>query len=203
MRAINRLRKAGLTHTLMVDAANWGQDWEQIMLNDAPQVFCSDPQKNTIFSIHMYEAYNTHSVIDDYISTFVNQLKLPLVVGAFGADHQGEDVDEASIMELADYYQIGYLGWIWAGSGDSDYAQTSDIAIEFKVNDLSLWGDFLINSINGIRNSAEPASVFGTGHMNTDRSRTLPKTFNLKDSTNLVGCGDMNQLFRDSISGFD
>ena len=193
MRAINRLRKAGLTHTLMVDAANWGQDWEQIMLNDAPQVFYSDPQRNVLFSVHMYEVYNTYSIIDDYISTFVNQLKLPLVIGEFGADHQGEDVDEASIMELANRYRIGYLGWSW--SGNSDQVQTLDITIDFKADDLSLWGDFLINSINGIRNSAEPASVFGDNPMDTATNLTSPTTSDTKDSANFVGCGDTNQAF--------
>lgn len=196
MRAIDRLRKAGLNHTLMVDAANWGQDWEQIMLNDAPQVFSSDPQRNIVFSVHMYEVYNTYSIIDDYISTFVNKLKLPLVIGEFGPDHQGEDVDETSIMELADRYRIGYLGWSWSGSGNREQARNFDIIIDFKLSDLSTWGDFLINSINGIMNSAEPASVFGKDPMDTTGNLTSPTTSDAKDSTGFVGCGDTTQTFR-------
>ena len=109
--AINCLRAAGFAHTLMVDAANWGQDWEKIMYNDAPKVFQADFLKNIVFSVHMYQVYSQRSTIDDYMRHFVEDLKLPLVVGEFGADHQGQDVDEASILELADRYRIGYLGW--------------------------------------------------------------------------------------------
>lgn len=156
--AITRLRNAGLTHTLMVDAANWGQDWERIMLNNAPAVFAADPLGNTVFSIHMYQIYSQRSTIDNYISTFVNTHRLPLVVGEFGADHQGQDVDEAAILELAHQYQIGYLGWSW--SGNSWEVQSLDITIGFDVNNLSPWGDFLINSTYGIRNTSAIATVF-------------------------------------------
>lgn len=158
MQAINRLRNAGLTHTLMVDAANWGQDWEQIMLNDAPQVFSSDPLKNIVFSVHMYQVYNSYDTINDYISTFANQLKLPLVIGEFGADHQGEDVDESAIMEVAEEYDIGYLGWSW--SGNSDETESMDIVINFDASNLSSWGETLIDEENGIRNTAETSTVF-------------------------------------------
>ncbi len=158
MKAITALRQAGLSHTLMVDAANWGQDLEQIMLTDAPEVFAADPLKNVVFSVHMYHVYGRRSIIDYYMSTFANQNHLPLVIGEFGADHQGQDVDEASILELAEHYGIGYLGWSWSGNrGD---AACLDIAIDFDVNNLSSWGDFLINSTYGIRNTSQIASVF-------------------------------------------
>ncbi len=159
IQAITRLRNAGLTHTLMVDAANWGQDWEQIMLNNAPSVFAADPQANTVFSVHMYQIYSQRSTILNYINTFVNTHRLPLVVGEFGADHQGQDVDEASILELAHQYQIGYLGWSW--SGNSSEVASLDITFNFNVNALSPWGDFLINSTYGIRNTSSIATVFG------------------------------------------
>ncbi|MGD9211252.1 MAG: cellulase family glycosylhydrolase, partial [Desulfobacteraceae bacterium] len=159
--AINRLRNGGLNHCLMVDAANWGQDWEEIMLQNAPNVFTADPLKNIVFSIHMYQIYNNRSIIDNYLSTFVNEHKLPLVVGEFGADHAGEDVDEESILELANYYHIGYLGWSW--SGNSGGVESLDITLNFNLETLSPWGDFLINSTYGIRNTSQLASVYTGG----------------------------------------
>lgn len=185
MQAISRLRGAGFTHTLMVDAANWGQDWEKIMLNDAPQVFSADPQRNVVFSVHMYQVYNSESTINNYISTFVNQLKLPLVVGEFGADHMGEDVDEISIMRLAEKYGIGYLGWSW--SGNSGGTESLDITRNFNVNTLSTWGDTLINDANGIRRTAEPATVFTEGPANPGTS-TSTSTNNNNNGT-IPGCG--------------
>lgn len=185
MQAINRIRNAGLTHTLMVDAANWGQDWEQIMLNDAPQVFSSDPLKNVVFSVHMYQVYHSYSTIDDYMSTFVNQLKLPLVVGEFGSDHQGEDVDEAAILELADKYGIGYLGWSW--SGNSGGTESLDITIDFDVNNLSAWGETLLDSTHGIRRTAEPATVFTDGPVDPNTDGSAPT--GTDDDSDIPGCG--------------
>ena len=55
--AITAMRSAGFQHTLMVDAPNWGQDWQFIMRDNAASVFASDPAGNTIFSIHMYGVF--------------------------------------------------------------------------------------------------------------------------------------------------
>jgi len=159
--AVKRLREAGFTHTLMIDAANWGQDWEEIMLEHAPEVFAADPLKNSVFSIHMYQVYNNRNVIDNYLRTFVYDHKLPLVVGEFGADHGGEDVDEASILELADRYNVGYLGWSW--SGNSGGVESLDITLGYDLNNLSEWGDFLINSEYGITATAQTCSCFTEG----------------------------------------
>ena len=52
--AITAMRSAGFEHMLMVDAPDWGQDWEFIMRDNAASIFNSDPIKNTVFSIHMY-----------------------------------------------------------------------------------------------------------------------------------------------------
>ncbi len=161
IKAITRLRNAGLTHNLMVDAANWGQDWEKIMLANAPKVFAADPFKNITFSIHMYQVYNNRTIIDEYLSTFVSQHKLPLVVGEFGADHMGEDVDEVAILELCNFYHIGYLGWSWSGNGGG--TESLDITLNFNPDTLSSWGDFLISSTYGIRETSQPASIYTGG----------------------------------------
>lgn len=172
--AIQRLRNAGFTHTLMVDAANWGQDWQQIMLTRAPEVFAADPLANIVFSVHMYDIYNNRNVIENYLDTFVNDHKLPLVVGEFGADHIGADVDEASILELTDQYNIGYLGWSW--SGNSGGTESLDITIGYDVNNLSTWGDFLLNSPYGISNTSQIASVFTGGVGGVFPPKAVPLT---------------------------
>jgi len=53
--ALVRLRGGGITHTLMVDAPNWGQDWAGEMRTHARELFAADPLRNTVFSVHMYE----------------------------------------------------------------------------------------------------------------------------------------------------
>lgn len=155
--AIKALRNAGFTHTLMVDAPNWGQDWQDIMKNNASTVFSGDTLKNTVFSVHMYEVYNTYDKVNNYISAFVNN-KIPLVVGEFAAEHKGMEVKEAEIMERCQSLGIGYLGWSWDGN-DSTYGAI-DIVNEWNVNSLTTWGNTLINGTYGIKNTASKASVY-------------------------------------------
>jgi mannan endo-1,4-beta-mannosidase len=188
--AITRLRNGGLNHCLMVDAANWGQDWEEIMLQNAPQVFAADPLGNIVFSVHMYQIYGERSTIDNYLSTFVNQHNLPLVVGEFGADHQGENVDEESILELAEKYGVGYLGWSW--SGNSGGTESLDITINFDVNNLSSWGETLINSTYGIRNTSKIATIFTGAPVDTDTETDTETETTTDDDPTYPGCGDTN-----------
>lgn len=156
--AIQRLRNAGLNHTLLVDAANWGQDWQGVMRDNASTVAAADTLNNTLFSVHMYEVYQDRQTIENYVSTFLSTHNLPLIVGEFGADHYGSEVDEASVLSVAEEYDIGYLGWSW--SGNSSEVASLDIALNWEVDNLSSWGDFLINSSNGLRNTAQKASVY-------------------------------------------
>jgi len=139
--AIQTLRNAGLTHTLMVDAPNWGQDWDSVMLNNASQVASADSANNTMFSVHMYEVYQNRSSVENYVSSFLSSHNLPLIVGEFGADHQGNAVDADSIMAVAQQYNIGYIGWSWSGNGDCCTAL--DIANNFNPSSLSSWGNRL------------------------------------------------------------
>jgi len=58
--AITDLRNAGYTCPLVIDTGGSGQD-DQDLLNYAQDVFNSDPQKNIIFSIHLYGGANDYS----------------------------------------------------------------------------------------------------------------------------------------------
>lgn len=160
IKAIQRLRQAGLTHTLMVDAPNWGQDWQQIMLNHAQSVFDADPLRNTLFSVHMYQVYKDYPTVNHYLSTFLNK-GLALVVGEFGANHQGEEVAEGAIMERANTLNIGYIGWSWSGNS-ADVADL-DIVNNWDNHSYSEWGNILINGENGIKSTSTPASIFTCG----------------------------------------
>ncbi|MCU4674096.1 cellulase family glycosylhydrolase [Catenovulum sp. 2E275] len=159
--AISRLRNAGFTHTIMVDAPNWGQDWDNVMRNNASSVFNADPQQNVVFSVHMYEVYQTYSKVNDYISAFTNS-GLPLVIGEFGASHKGSTVDAYSIMERSQAHQIGYIGWSW--SGNDSTTDDLDIVTNWNTSSLSSWGNILINDSYGIANTSVTASIYsGTG----------------------------------------
>ena len=84
---------------LMVDCAGWGQYPDSIKYN-GKEVFNADSQRNTVFSIHMYEYAGGDSTtvktnIDNALS-----IGVPVVIGEFGAQHTNGDVDEQTILQL-------------------------------------------------------------------------------------------------------
>ncbi|MEU5935057.1 cellulase family glycosylhydrolase [Micromonospora sp. NPDC047187] len=156
--AIKRLRAGGLTHTIMVDAPNWGQDWSFTMRDNAASVFAADPARNTVFSIHMYGVFDTAAEISDYLGRF-RTAGLPIVVGEFGFNHSDGNPDEDAILAYSQANGIGWLGWSWSGNGGG--VEYLDLATNFNPASLTDWGQRLFNGVNGIRQTSREASVFG------------------------------------------
>ncbi|ALC18858.1 cellulase family glycosylhydrolase [Streptomyces pristinaespiralis] len=158
--AIKRLRAAGFDHTLMVDAPNWGQDWSFTMRDNAAGVFAADPDRNTVFSIHMYGVFDTATEVRDYLNRFVTS-KLPIVVGEFGDAHSDGNPDEDAIMATAEQFDVGYMGWSWSGNGGG--VEYLDMAVGFNASQLSPWGQRIFNGADGIKQTAREAGVFTGG----------------------------------------
>lgn len=157
--AIKRLRAAGFDHTIMVDAPNWGQDWAFTMRDNAASVFAADPDRNTVFSVHMYGVFDTATEISDYLGRF-RTAGLPIVVGEFGHNHSDGDPDEEAIFSYTQANGIGWLGWSWSGNGGG--VEYLDMATDFNPASLTSWGQRIFNGANGIRQTAREATVFGT-----------------------------------------
>lgn len=156
--AIPRLREAGIKNTIMVDAAGWGQYGESIK-KAGKAVFDSDPDKNTMFSVHMYGTAGKNK------STITSNLKaatdkdLCVVVGEFGWNHSDGDVDEGYIMQYCAENDLGYIGWSWKGNGGG--VEYLDIAVDWTGDTLSSdWGEVLVNGDNGIKKTSKICSVF-------------------------------------------
>ncbi|WP_219469889.1 cellulase family glycosylhydrolase, partial [Nonomuraea rhizosphaerae] len=156
--AIKKLRANGFEHALMVDAPNWGQDWQNTMRSNAATVFNADPAKNTIFSVHMYGVYDTAAEITSYMDAF-RTAGLPLVVGEFGFNHSDGNPDEDTIMAQAVSRGLGYLGWSWSGNGGG--VEYLDQVTNFDVTQLTSWGQRLFNGANGIAATAREATIYG------------------------------------------
>ena len=154
--AIQALRSAGLTHTLMIDAANWGQDWSNTMRDNAMQLWNADPRRNLLFSVHMYEVYQTPAPIIAYMQAF-DDMGLPLVIGEFGPQNNGQPVDIETVFAEAQQRGNGYIGWSWSGNGSGGVAL--DMVENFSTTFTS-WGDRIVNGANGIRATSVRASVF-------------------------------------------
>lgn len=170
--AVQKLRGAGFAHTIMVDAPNWGQDWQGVMRANAQSVYDADTTGNLIFSIHMYSVYNTAQAVTDYLNAFVDA-GLPLLIGEFGgpADQWG-DPDEDTMMATAEQLNLGYLAWSWSGNTDP----ILDLAIDFDPSRLSSWGERIFHGTNGIAQTSKEATVFGDGQPGDTQAPTAPGT---------------------------
>ncbi|WP_443735758.1 cellulase family glycosylhydrolase [Streptomyces cylindrosporus] len=170
--AVKKLRDAGLEHLLMVDAPNWGQDWQGVMRANAKSVYAADPTGNLIFSIHMYSVFDTAAEVTDYLNAFVDA-GLPILIGEFGgpADQYG-DPDEDTMMATAQQLKLGYLAWSWSGNTDP----ILDLALNFDPTQLSSWGQRAFNGANGIAQTAKEATVYAGSGSGDSQAPTAPGT---------------------------
>lgn len=157
--AIGRMRSAGFDHTLVVDAPNWGQDWQFTMRDNAVAVANSDVDRNTLFSIHMYGVFDTAAEINAYLDSFQTR-GLPIMIGEFGHNHSDGNPDEDTIMAEAVRRNIGYIGWSWSGNGGG--VEYLDQVTNFNPSQLTSWGQRLFNGANGIRATSRQATIYGT-----------------------------------------
>jgi len=168
--AIRKMRANGFEHLLMVDAPNWGQDWQYVMRDNAQTILDADTQRNTVLSIHMYAVFNTAASIVDYLNRFQTN-GWPLVIGEFGWRFNAGEVDHETILAEAQARGLGYLGWSWSGNTDP----ILDMATSFDPARLTTWGERIFNGANGIRATAKEATIFG-GTPTTPPATTPPAT---------------------------
>jgi mannan endo-1,4-beta-mannosidase len=154
--AIQKMRTNGFEHLLMIDAPNWGQDWQYTMRDNAQTVLDADTRDNTVLSIHMYAVFNTAASIRNYLDVFQNN-NWPLVIGEFGWQFDSGQVDDQTLIAEAQARGIGYLGWSWAGNTDPILDMTNN----FDAASLTTWGQRIVNGPNGIRATSKEATIFG------------------------------------------
>ena len=167
--AIIALRNAGLTHNIMIDASNWGQDWSNEMRNRAMELWNADTRRNLTFSVHMYEVYQSLAPVQTYMQGF-DDMALPLVIGEFGPINNGQFVDSESVIAQAAQRGNGYIGWSWSGNGGGGTGL--DMTNNFDPASLTTWGNRIVNGTNGIRATSVIASVFGPPTANLTVSPT-------------------------------
>lgn len=158
---IPMLRNAGIENTLMVDCDGYGQFADSLFRNDyAKQIFAADTQSNTMFSIHMYDsAGKDANTVKGHIDNCF-KAGICAVIGEFAADHGSRgDVAEQTILDYCTEKGMGYIGWSWKGNGDG--LGSLDISNDWAGNNLSSWGETLVNGNNGIKQTSKTCTVFG------------------------------------------
>ncbi len=159
--AISILRDAGINHTLVIDANDYGQRGNTIVTR-GQELLEFDPQHNILFSTHMYQAYENPQAILDVLRG-AQMRSLPIIVGEFGFQHGSRDgqpipVPYTTMVDEAARLGLGYLAWSWTGnSGGVEYL---DLSENGSASQLTGWGDDIVNGMNGIRATATLASLF-------------------------------------------
>lgn len=155
--AVKIIRNAGLTHCIMCDAGGWGQGYSTI-INGGAAVLAADPEKNCMFSVHMYGgAGGSESTIKSIMDGMIAR-QLCLCVGEFGYTHSDGDVQEGYIMEYAEAQHVGWLSWSWYGNGSP--VEYLDMSSANVGGTLSQWGKDVIYGTNGWQNTAEICTVY-------------------------------------------
>ena len=174
---IPQLREAGIKNTLMVDADGGGQyaaclygDSEKGTPGYATEIFASDPDKNTMFSIHMYENSGASEdvvkkTIDSTIATGVC-----FCIGEFSDTRSAktDNVADEAITAYCTEKNIGYIAWSWKGNTPEKIS--SKETLPFSVMDMSeewdgsklteKWGENVVNGENGIKQTSKICTVF-------------------------------------------
>lgn len=158
LKAIPKLRNAGIKNTLVVDCAGWGQYPESIAQRGS-DLIAADSEKNIVFSMHLYDyAGASENKVRNHIDNALAK-GAPVIVGEFAYRHKGNDVAWQAVLDYTKEKNVGYLAWSWTGNGDG--AEECDM---FGGYDESYWkpnGEKLVKGRNGIKETAVECSVFG------------------------------------------
>jgi mannan endo-1,4-beta-mannosidase len=169
--AIARLRAAGYSCPLVIDAGSWGQDFGDL-LNYSTRVFDSDPERNIIFSLHLY--YNAASALSQNILPQLASLSasrgMVFIVGEFGPGRNvGPSptlVTPGQIIRAAEKSGLGWMPWSWDSNNlphcraDNNGMSMTAYCGQYNVpSDLTNYGrDVILNPVYGLKRLAQPPS---------------------------------------------
>lgn len=205
---ITLMRIWGVKNQLIISGGNWGQDWGFVMRDHAEALLAFDSLRNTVLSVHMYEAYRDAQTVRSYLESFTTR-NLPLMISEFGPikrDRYNEyrnpyattDVAVDAIMDISQELGVGYLGWNWSGykainpnpNSLPDYSALNMVS-DFNPLQVTPWGNLLINSNSGIKATAQRATHFPEGSSSSSSSSVgnQPPRVDITYSLTTAGCG--------------
>jgi mannan endo-1,4-beta-mannosidase len=180
--AVNQLRTAGLHMPLIMDADNWGRHADAL-LNNGPYLLEEDPDKNLIFSWHLWDPANWGTGTVSEITRIINKAAVTnicFIVGEFGPCEQcdkctGTKINWEFMIEKAFQNNIGYLPWVWKWTDCHAIVNNETGAYGSWVNPG--WGeDVAIKNTYSIQNTAKRPSEFQTGVDELPRTTSLFST---------------------------
>ncbi|MES2674582.1 MAG: cellulose binding domain-containing protein [Pseudomonadota bacterium] len=197
----------GLKNQMIISGGNWGQDWSFLMRDNAETLLALDPLKNTVLSVHMYEAYRDAPTVRSYLESFTTR-NLPIIIAEFGPikrDRFNErinpytttDVAVDAVMNISQELSVGYLGWNWSGYKTNDPSlnlpdySPLNLVTDYNPEQITPWGNKLINSDAGIKATAKVATHFPEGSSSSSASSVgnLPPKAEITYEITSAPCG--------------
>ncbi len=170
--AITRMRAAGYTGTLVVDAGGCGQDTKDV-INYGAAVLAADPQKNILFDVHVYGNFYfpaTATWMQDYTKSLaaLKATGLPVILGEFGP---GKNIGPSptlvtpqQVIATAEDAGWGWIAWAWddnnlAGCQANDYwfSMTVNCGAYATDSDLTAFGKTVVPML---KQMAVTATIF-------------------------------------------
>jgi mannan endo-1,4-beta-mannosidase len=167
--AVNRMRTSGIHVPLVIDASDCGKNLD-ILDASAGMLIVADPDKNLVFSVHLY-----WPMLEGADAAFIQSklqaavaLNYPLIIGEFsqyGAytqDAHGNaqnicgpfgEIDYQTILNVADENEIGWYAWEWGPGNDQGQPPNPscvvmDMTPDGQFNNLKPgWATDVVNSI--------------------------------------------------------
>lgn len=172
--AIASLRQAGYLGPILIDSGDCGQDLQDL-LSYSTAVFNSDPQKNVIFSLHVYG--NAQNAMSNNWFQQLSQLSasagMVFIIGEFGPGRNigpsPTPVSDSQVISSAEANNLGWLAWAWddnnlaGGASDNNWFSMTyqGPGIYNQPSDLTDFGqDVVLNPTYGLSTHAKRASVF-------------------------------------------
>jgi mannan endo-1,4-beta-mannosidase len=168
--AVSIMRKGGISTTLVIDAPDCGQDLNNgnTLKLYAKDVFNSDSLKNCLFTLHLYGEWCSGSSSPSKLAT-IKAAGIPMIVGEFADQSSAGNLSEMVVMDTCEANEIGWMAWSWKGNNEP----VLDMSYDWAGTSLTPWGNIAVNNINGLKNTAQMASVF-TGDSNCTPTPIIP-----------------------------
>ncbi|MBT31588.1 MAG: hypothetical protein CMO01_18185 [Thalassobius sp.] len=167
---IKQFREKGIKNLIVIDAGKFCGQNPEMFTEFGKDVLEADPEKNVVFSIHLYGYWQTaDKSFTDWTPPFsvekdlpaLKSTGLPIIVGEFGWDEpegfSGNYTPEM-IIEVCKQNGIGWYFWaFFDGEGVQYYSVLKNACNGIETSNLTEAGKFIIPYI---QKNAQKASVF-------------------------------------------
>lgn len=162
IQAVQKLRNAGITIPLMIDAPDCGTSSSELV-KVAKDILNADPKKNVIFSAHTY--WSNYANTQTAIQAKVNETGNLGVCFVFGEVGNWQDANTCCTIDINNLYRIvleeagkqgiGWLAWTYS----QDCCKPREMTTNGELNTLTPYGhDIIHNAVYGLRSGGAYAA---------------------------------------------